>query len=129
MSVYLGMAASGIALSAMDMAKWDAALYTDKILKRIDGDAGVSNVIHIARIGLRRKSYDKPCRPVKLQTKASCLRYIACNLQFIADYVAPRRRSSIMSVHATMFAFILRGNADAKNKLENDRWSHASCVT
>ncbi|MDQ1811853.1 serine hydrolase domain-containing protein [Massilia sp. CCM 9210] len=34
MSVYLGMAASGIELSAMDMAKWDAALYTDKILKQ-----------------------------------------------------------------------------------------------
>lgn len=34
MSVYLSMAASGIELSAMDMAKWDAALYTDKILKQ-----------------------------------------------------------------------------------------------
>ena len=34
MSIYLGMAASGIELSAMDMAKWDAALYTDKILKQ-----------------------------------------------------------------------------------------------
>lgn len=34
MSVYLGMAASGIELSAMDMAKWDAALYSDKILKQ-----------------------------------------------------------------------------------------------
>ena len=34
MSVYLGMAASGIELSAMDMAKWDAALYTDKIVKQ-----------------------------------------------------------------------------------------------
>lgn len=32
--VYLGMAASGIEVSAMDMAKWDAALYTDKILKQ-----------------------------------------------------------------------------------------------
>jgi CubicO group peptidase (beta-lactamase class C family) len=32
-SVYHSMAASGIELSAMDMAKWDAALYTDKILK------------------------------------------------------------------------------------------------
>jgi len=34
MSIYLSMAASGIELSAMDMAKWDAALYTDKILKQ-----------------------------------------------------------------------------------------------
>lgn len=34
MLVYLGMGASGIELSAMDMAKWDAALYTDKILKQ-----------------------------------------------------------------------------------------------
>lgn len=34
MSVYLGMAASGIELSAMDMAKWDAALYTDTIIKQ-----------------------------------------------------------------------------------------------
>ncbi len=34
MSTYLGMAASGIELSAMDLAKWDAALYSDKILKQ-----------------------------------------------------------------------------------------------
>jgi CubicO group peptidase (beta-lactamase class C family) len=34
MSIYLSMAASGIELSAIDMAKWDAALYTDKILKQ-----------------------------------------------------------------------------------------------
>lgn len=34
MLVYLGMAASGIQMSAMDMAKWDAALYTEKILKK-----------------------------------------------------------------------------------------------
>ena len=34
MSIYLGMAASGLELSAMDMAKWDAALYSDKILKQ-----------------------------------------------------------------------------------------------
>ena len=30
----LSLAAGGIQLSAMDMAKWDAALYTDKILKK-----------------------------------------------------------------------------------------------
>lgn len=32
-SVYLGMAPGGIQLSAMDMAKWDAALYGETILK------------------------------------------------------------------------------------------------
>jgi D-alanyl-D-alanine carboxypeptidase len=32
--VYLSAASSGIEVSAMDMAKWDAALYTERILKK-----------------------------------------------------------------------------------------------
>jgi len=31
---YLGMAASGIQVNALDLAKWDAALYTEKVLKK-----------------------------------------------------------------------------------------------
>lgn len=31
---YLGLAASGIQVNALDLAKWDAALYTEKILKK-----------------------------------------------------------------------------------------------
>lgn len=47
-----------------------------------------SNVIHISRIGLRRKSGDRPSQSVDVQTQASRLRYIADYLEFIASYIA-----------------------------------------
>jgi D-alanyl-D-alanine carboxypeptidase len=39
----LSMAASGIQVSAMDMAKWDASLYTEQILKKSSHDLMVTN--------------------------------------------------------------------------------------
>jgi integrase len=64
-----------------------AVQYRVDDLEDTEGDEVVSNVIHIARIGLRRKTNDKPCRSVSIQTQASRLRYIADYLEFIAAYV------------------------------------------
>lgn len=64
-----------------------AVQYRMEDLEEAKGDAGKPNVIHIGRIGLRRKTHDKPRRPVDVQTQASRLRYIADYLEFIAGYV------------------------------------------
>jgi integrase len=64
-----------------------AVQYRIEDLEEGEGDAEKSNVIHIGRIGLRRKSDDKPRLPVDVQTQASRLRYIADYLEFSAGYV------------------------------------------
>lgn len=51
-----------------------------------DERAHESNVIHIARIGLRRKSNDKQLQPVDVATQASRLRYLADYLEYMANY-------------------------------------------
>lgn len=64
-----------------------AVQYRIEDLEEVDGSAHKSNVIHIARIGLRRKSDDKPRRPVDVGTHATRLRHMADFLEFIANYV------------------------------------------
>lgn len=64
-----------------------AVQYRIEDLEEVDGSAHKSNVIHIARIGLRRKSDDKPRRPVDVGTQATRLRHMADFLEFIANYV------------------------------------------
>jgi len=64
-----------------------AVQYRIEDLEEAEGDAERSNVIHIRRMGLRRKSDDKPRRPVDRQTQASRLRYIADYFGFLAGYV------------------------------------------
>lgn len=64
-----------------------AVQYRIEDLEEAKGDAEKSNVIHIRRIGLRRRSDDKPRQPVDIHTQASRLRYIADYLDFVAGYV------------------------------------------
>lgn len=74
-----------------------AVQYRIEDLEEAEGDAEKSNVIHIGRIGLRRKTDEKSRRSVDVQTQASRLRYIADYLEFMAGYVGatlsgPERR-------------------------------------
>lgn len=53
-----------------------------------DAERAAPNVIHIARMGLRRASRNTQRRSVDVGTQASRLRYIADYLGFIANYVS-----------------------------------------
>ncbi|WP_328807355.1 tyrosine-type recombinase/integrase [Paraburkholderia elongata] len=64
-----------------------AAQYRVQDLDADAQDESKSNVIHIARMGLRRKSGVSERQPVDVGTQASRLRYIADFLAFISDYV------------------------------------------
>jgi integrase len=64
-----------------------AVQYRIEDLEQAERDAEKPNVIHIRRLGLRRKSADKPRRAVDVQTQASRLRCIADYLGFLASYV------------------------------------------
>jgi len=61
--------------------------YRIEDLEEVEGSAHKPNIIHIARIGLRRKNNDKPRRPVDVGTQATRLRHMADFLEFIASYV------------------------------------------
>lgn len=64
-----------------------AAQYRAEDLEADIKSVNKPNGIHIARIGLRRKSADKSRNPVDVGTQASRLRYIADYLEFIANYM------------------------------------------
>lgn len=65
-----------------------AVQYRIEDLDEPHAGANTSNVIHISRIGLRKKGGGNPSKPVDAHTQASRLRYIADYLGFLASYVA-----------------------------------------
>jgi integrase len=64
-----------------------AVQYRVEDLEEVAEAAGQPNVIHIARIGLRRKSVNKMYEPVDVATQATRLRHMAHYLEFIVNYV------------------------------------------
>jgi integrase len=84
----LGRLSEGKFLDAPELSRLASAVqYRIKDLEDDVGDAEKSNVIHIGRIGMRKKCGDKQRLSVAVQTQASRLRYIADYLEFIAVYV------------------------------------------
>lgn len=64
-----------------------AVQYRIEDLEEPAAGANKSNVIHIARISLRRKTDDNQRQPVDVGTQATRLRHIADFLEFLANYV------------------------------------------
>jgi integrase len=80
--------AEGRFLSAAELNRLaSAAQYRVQDIDEDAQDESKSNVIHIAKMGLRRKSDVTDRKPVDVGTQASRLRYIADFLAFISDYV------------------------------------------
>jgi integrase len=52
-----------------------------------DSESSPTNVIHIARIGLRRTSAPAQLKPVDASTQATRTRYIAEYLEFLSEYI------------------------------------------
>jgi integrase len=80
--------AEGQFLSAAELNRLaSAAQYRVQDLDEDAQDESKSNVIHIAKMGLRRKRDVTDRKSVDVGTQASRLRYIADFLSFISDYV------------------------------------------